>query len=86
MARDLHSCGLLVLLLCAGLQVIYAQDGDDSTESEEEDVFEAQRAFLMVRKFAADTEILKGSNTTVTIELYNAGNRWGRQTGLEQAR
>lgn len=74
MARSLWLCSLL-LLLCAGHQVVRAQEVEEGVDGEEEDAFEAQRAFLLVRKYAADKEIVKGSNTTVTIELYNAGNR-----------
>ena len=78
MARGLLSCILLVLLGSAGLLAISAQDVEDSSDIEDEEVFEEERAFLIVRKYAAHQEVVKGSNTTVTIELYNAGNRWER--------
>ena len=74
MFRTMRLCSFL-LLLCAGHQVVSAQEVEEGVDVEEEDAFEAQRAFLLVRKYAADKEIVKGSNTTVTIELYNAGNR-----------
>ena len=76
MSRAALSCSILLLLCSAGFLAVRAEDGDDSTDTDEEDAFEAQRALLLVRKYAADQEIVKGSNTTVTIELYNAGNRW----------
>lgn len=74
MARSLWFCSFF-LLLCAGHTVVSAQEVEEGVDTEEEDAFEVQRAFLLVRKYAADKEIVKGSNTTVTIELYNAGNR-----------
>ncbi|KAK9844325.1 hypothetical protein WJX74_000813 [Apatococcus lobatus] len=74
MARPWGLCSLLLVLICAGVQIAAAQEVDEGVEVEEEEAFEAQRAFLLVRKYAADKEIVKGTNTTVTIELYNAGN------------
>ena len=78
MTRALLSCSLLLLFCSAGLLAVRAQEVEDG-EGVEEDAFEAERAFLIVRKYAAHQEVVKGSNTTVTIELYNAGNRWGQQ-------
>ncbi len=75
MTRALFSCSLVLLLLTSALLTVRAQDAEDILEAEEDGAFEAERAFLIVRKYAAHKEVVKGSNTTITIELYNAGNR-----------
>jgi hypothetical protein len=36
-----------------------------------------EQAFLLVRRHVKDPRPLEGKETTITIELYNSGSRWG---------
>jgi len=62
---------LLSLSLSNG---VYSQDDvDDVTE---EDVDTPDKAFLLVRHKIDTVELVQGKNTSVVVELYNAGNRY----------
>lgn len=48
-----------------------------SDEGEEIEVeADEQKPFLLARKFLPGKDLVIGRNTTIAIELYNAGKRW----------
>ena len=48
-------------------------DGEELEEDEDDDLDEAERAFLLVRRVVSEDRPLEGKPVTVTIEVYNAG-------------
>ncbi len=68
---------LAALLLFSGLILVHADDENVVDVSDEEDVKEAgdQRPFLLARKFIPGMDLVRGRNSTVAVELYNAGER-----------
>lgn len=49
--------------------------GQDSALSEDNEVIEEEKGFLIVRKSAIPPEPVVGSNLTILIEIHNAGSR-----------
>ena len=49
---------------------------DDVDDVTEEDVDISDKAFLLVRHKIDTIELVQGRNTSVVVELYNAGNRY----------
>ncbi|KAG2496030.1 hypothetical protein HYH03_005952 [Edaphochlamys debaryana] len=75
MRRDLIS-GLLALLIASSLMLspIRAEEEGVADAVEEDDEYaDAQRAFLVVRKFVKDDVVVQGKNVTVDIDIYNSG-------------
>ncbi len=68
---------LAALLVLSALTACRGDEFDISDETEETDV-EAEdelRPFLLARKFLPGKDLVMGKNTTIAIELYNAGKR-----------
>ena len=68
---------LAALLLFSAFTTCRGDEFDISDETEEADV-EAEdepRPFLLARKFLPGKDLVVGKNTTIAIELYNAGKR-----------
>lgn len=61
-----------LLCLAAGGHV-HAQDDVEDTTDELFDIVE--KAFLLVRHKIDTTDLVLGKNTSVQVEIYNAGNR-----------
>ena len=68
---------LAALLLFTAFTACSAQDFDVSDDAEETDaeVEEVAKPFLLARKFLPGKDLVMGINTTIAIELYNAGKR-----------
>ncbi len=68
---------LAALLLFSSLVLVRADDESIMDVSDEEDVEEVvdQRPFVLARKFLPGKDLVRGRNSTVAVELYNAGNR-----------
>lgn len=71
---------LAALLLFSALAACQSDDfdiSDASDETEEADVETGDelRPFLLARKFLPGKDLVMGKNTTIAIELYNAGKR-----------
>lgn len=49
--------------------------GQDSALSEDNEVIEEEKGFLLVRKSAIPPQSVVGSNLTIVIEIHNAGSR-----------
>lgn len=66
---------LLTALLCltAGNIVSCQDDVEDSSD----DAFDViEKAFLLVRHKIDTVDLVQGKNTSVLVEVYNAGNRY----------
>ena len=63
----------LAAILATQLLGGYCQE--DEVEIEDVDEIEEEKAFLLTRKSILDKEVVVGRNTTVQIEVYNAGTR-----------
>ena len=67
-------------LLFAALLSLSLSNGvhsqDDVDDVIEEDVDVPDKAFLLVRHKIDTVELVQGRNTSVVVELYNAGNRY----------
>ena len=67
-------------LLCAALltlsfsAVVHAQDDVEDLNEDQFDIVE--KAFLLVRHKIDTVELVQGKNTSVVVEIYNAGNRY----------
>jgi hypothetical protein len=72
---------LLGLVACAAVAGVSASEEEAPSEGgavEDDDYQEAERAFLVVRKYfqaGKDEWGVQGRNLTVTIEVHNAGTR-----------
>lgn len=67
---------LAALLLVGSLAVSRADDGSLGVSDDEEfEEVEDQGPHLVARKFLPGKDLVVGRNTTVAIELYNAGKR-----------
>jgi hypothetical protein len=68
---------LAALLLFNSLVLTHADDESPLEVTDEEDVEDIgdQRPFLLARKFFPEKNLVLGKNSTVAVELYNAGNR-----------
>ena len=68
---------LAALLLLSAFAACRAQDFDISDDSDDADadVEEVAKPFLLARKFLPGKDLVMGVNTTIAIELYNAGKR-----------
>ena len=64
-----------VLSLSVG---VYSQDDVEDISEEGFDIVE--KAFLLVRHKIDTVELVQGKNTSVVVELYNAGNRYSLVT------
>lgn len=74
---------LAALLLVSSLAVSRGDDGGFGVSDDEEfEEVEDQGAHLVARKFLPGKDLVVGRNTTVAIELYNAGNRCSSFTPL----
>ena len=60
---------LLSLLVAGGVR------GQDDVEDVVEDVDIPDKAFLLIRHKIDTVELVQGRNTSVVVEIYNAGNR-----------
>lgn len=74
-ALTLLLCGTL-LFACIGAGL--CSDETEAMEADVEDVEEPvepeeEKAFLIIRKYIEETEIVTGRNYTLKIDLYNAG-------------
>jgi hypothetical protein len=72
----LRACSLLtvatLLLIACATPLAH---GQDAALSEDNEVIEEEKGFLIVRKHAVPSQSVVGSNLTVVIEIYNAGSR-----------
>jgi hypothetical protein len=75
--RTLKALLLLSLVACAALAAAAAEEEAEAGEVADDDYQEAERGFLVVRKFFAtgkeDEWGVQGRNLTVTVDVYNAG-------------
>lgn len=65
---------LLFLALLSLSVGVYSQDDVEDISEEGFDIVE--KAFLLVRHKIDTVELVQGKNTSVVVELYNAGNRY----------
>ena len=66
---------LVAALLCmAAGGLANAQDDVEDTSDDSFDIIE--KAFLLVRHKIDTVDLVLGKNTSVLVEIYNAGNRW----------
>ena len=67
-------------LLCAALLAVSLSTvvhGQDDVEDLSEDAVDiVEKAFLLVRHKIDTVELVQGKNTSVVVEIYNAGNRY----------
>jgi hypothetical protein len=75
-ALALALCGVL-LFACIGAS--FGAEDSEGAESDVEDIEDAvepeeDKAFLIVRKYLDDPEVVTGKNYTLKIDLYNAGS------------
>ena len=63
------------LLLLFALIAAPAFSQDSATAVEEDEYAEEEKGFLIVRKQGLQQDTVVGSNLTVLIEIYNAGQR-----------
>lgn len=54
--------------------VVHCQDDVEDLSENDEDIVE--KAFLLVRHKIDTVELVQGKNTSVVVEIYNAGNRY----------
>ena len=70
--------GIKQWLLFASLLSLLAAGGgrgQDDVEDVVEDVDIPDKAFLLIRHKIDTVELVQGRNTSVVVEIYNAGNR-----------
>ena len=76
---------MAALLLVSSLALSRGDDGGFGVSDDEEfEEVEDQGAHLVARKFIPGKDLVVGRNTTVAIELYNAGNRCSSLTRLSK--
>ncbi len=70
---------LLVLALCLAAALIVpalGQDDDADVAEEDDDYAEKpERAYLLVRRYIKEPQILEKKPATVVVEVYNKGDR-----------
>lgn len=64
---------LIASLVALQLSAVHCQD--EELEIEDAEDVEEEKAFLVTRKSVAGAELVVGRNTTVQIEIHNAGTR-----------
>ena len=69
------SIALAAWLLFSSLAACQSDDFGISDEVEDEGDVQDGTPFLLARKFLPGKDLVKGRNTSIAIELYNAGKR-----------
>ena len=67
---------MLLCLICSA-SVAISQESDSTEASDDDYEEQVEKAFLIVRKKVFEPDVVIGRNITVTISIYNAGNRQG---------
>jgi hypothetical protein len=65
----------LVLTAAAVRPAAADDEAEASTEAEDDDYADAERAHLIVRKWFKEERAVQGRNLTVHLEVYNAGTQ-----------
>ena len=68
--------GWLLFVALLSLSVTAVVNGQDDVEDTDDFMDIVEKAFLLVRHKIDTVELVQGKNTSVVVEIYNAGNRY----------
>lgn len=68
--------GWLLFAALLSLCVTAVVNGQDDVEDTDDFMDIVEKAFLLVRHKIDTVELVQGKNTSVVVEIYNAGNRY----------
>lgn len=68
--------GWLLFAALLSLSVTAVINGQDDVEDHDDFMDIVEKAFLLVRHKIDTVELVQGKNTSVVVEIYNAGNRY----------
>lgn len=68
--------GWLLFAALLALSVTAVVNGQDDVDDQDDFMNIVEKAFLLVRHKIDTVELVQGKNTSVVVEIYNAGNRY----------
>ena len=68
--------GWLLFAALLALSVSAVVNGQDDADDQDDFMNIVEKAFLLVRHKIDTVELVQGKNTSVVVEIYNAGNRY----------
>lgn len=71
--------GWLLFAALLSLSITAVVNGQDDVEDSDDFMDIVEKAFLLVRHKIDTVELVQGKNTSVVVEIYNAGNRYQLQ-------
>lgn len=69
--------GWLLFVALLALSVTAVVNAQDDVDDQDDFMNIVEKAFLLVRHKIDTVELVQGKNTSVVVEIYNAGNRYG---------
>lgn len=68
--------GWLLFVALLALSVTAVVNGQEDGDDQDDFMNIVEKAFLLVRHKIDTVELVQGKNTSVVVEIYNAGNRY----------
>ena len=68
--------GWLLFVALLALSVTAVVNGQEDGDDQDDLMNIVEKAFLLVRHKIDTVELVQGKNTSVVVEIYNAGNRY----------